>query len=607
MDRSPYFNQNNWSQHYAADFNSIFTVGQSNPSEQHGRIQNTNVTMLPNRANESIGFDGFTPDPVINTFSELPSQSTAFSGPTERASDFGSSSDSVSSFLIDYSVLVSSAEVETFVDMVFNEKDNPERLSRNTCDYPQQNDIHANTNIHNNNNNYSGTSSSNNYENQQTMRPNSVYMHENRTSYCSFGDPVSQYSSQLQSALQQSQNVYGSERTAWQTNPPSGQEYGDHRAPVTDLGSVRSQSTAITTTFLDPAEPLFLESSTDVANELPLDDRQERMPPFLAEQIIDMLSEQRPLFSGKSVGVMSTQTNGYRGPKSPSEDHYVPPPNNANTKCNDYSTDGAHSAWYRNDYGDLGRTERHRPSSHLRTMARDFDQSSQQSLRFESGAQMSTTPVDNKYSSVVSVNTTVGGRSSSDRNNRYCTGYEIVGVSPGELNKTAHPTDVESASCSAADAGPTESLDFTECSTSEAVVNGNLRTADGNANVSLPARCYLDRAPKNNETLTSPAVTTAAIKTIGKIPTLESNRDNSGSKNIIANETTDPNQPMVQLHRGVKRHRCQDCGQCFSYPHEWKLHKKTHMDVKLYTCYKCGESFAQLFLLESHSFVKHSK
>ncbi|XP_025420778.1 ankyrin repeat-containing protein kinase A-like [Sipha flava] len=628
MDKRPYLSQNNWNQHYATYF-----VSQGNPSEQRAWMQNTNVRTgsggsLPSRVNESIGFDGFPPIPVIGSYGNPPSQSTAFSRPTEHVSYAGTSNDSASSFSTDYSVFVSAAEVEkVFGDMIYNGKNNPERLSRNTRDYPQQNYIHANTSIYSGNNN-NGSSSSNNYVNnggnssignsnyvkQHTMWSNSVYLPENRSSYRNVEDPGSQHSPQMQFALQQPQNVvYGGERTTWRMNPPSVQEeYGNRRAPVTGFGSVRLQSTAVTTAFPGPTEPLYLESSTEVANDLFFDDRQGHMPSFLAEQLIDMMNEQTSSFSEQPDDVMSAQTNGYCSPESPSKSHYGPPPNNMNSDGNGYSADGAQPARNQNHYGDSNGTGRDR-SPHHRTVVRDFDRSSQQSLRFESGARMSTAPMDNKYSSVVGVNTIVNAGSSSGPYNSYDTDYPVVGVSPSEADKTASPTGTESASCPPVDSGPIENLDFTERPKSEAVVNGNPRIADSNANASLPARCH---GPESNETSASPVVTAATsvpsvniskIETVEKVPTLKSDCDNSGSKKVIANETTDHNQPKEQLHRGVKRHRCQDCGKCFNYPHEWKLHKKTHMNVKLYTCHKCRESFPLLFLFESHNFRKHSK
>lgn len=625
MDRRLYFNENNWHQPSSAD-RGPFTNGEGDASELHSSMQCSNISVAPgglpsSQVNESIGFD--TRNSAVDTISNEPPRESTAGNP--------------------FSALIECVNAGTFGydswDYPFDAYFKSPTSQNAHDDYlpPQQN------NTYNNNNDIYNKHCDD--VNRQPTMPYDTYGHHNFMSaesysspWPSVGDPGNQQlpRSQTQLALQQPQNGYVHEQQMPlpTINPaPTGVgQFGDGSTPNTDFRNhdpsyhncIALQSTAVTaaaTTAVlsSPTEraPGHLRQSTftDAANELlSFDDG--CLPPSLADELVAMMSEHSDGFGSES----STEKYDNRVQQ-----------NNTNHGYGNYNVDdSARPAWSQNNYYSVSDynnsvTGCNQPPSQQPVIVQD--QSTQQFRRFESSARRTTSaPLANTSRGDIAD----GGSSSghSDITGYYrCSAFD-VGVSPHE--NTAAPTGTKSfvsTSYPCANYGETtaaETLDPTAHSSSpQAVVYRNCydienprTTADGNADSSPSARPVSrdERGPERNEKSVAPvaaAVPLSSVNTSTSIETIDngpqSNRNDGYSKTITANKSLDqPVQVQSHYHRGVKRHMCNVCGKSFSYPHEWKAHKKTHLEVKVYKCDKCGEPFDKLFLLEAHCFIKHN-
>lgn len=53
-------------------------------------------------------------------------------------------------------------------------------------------------------------------------------------------------------------------------------------------------------------------------------------------------------------------------------------------------------------------------------------------------------------------------------------------------------------------------------------------------------------------------------------------------------------------HKGIKGHKCSECGRSFISTSHLNRHLKTHTGVKAYECSHCGSRFALRYNLRAH-------
>lgn len=619
MDRRQNLGENN-SQYCTADSD---VRGQGDPSERRTRTQNTDVVsgaVLPSQTNHSIGSHS-TPNTAIDTRGERPVESTAavaFSDPAEIVNP------GTPPFSDNFPAFIPSALLDSLVHSLDDEKYALPRLSQNTSYYYQsQNNNYASDNIlfYNNNN-----------DNEYIYKQHAVVQWSNNPSGYSdtfadnriFGDPWNgQYpphsSAQLWAFQQQLQQHAGGQS---QTNPPASvvQQYRDNGSSKIDvIGNYypsayvprQSTTTATSTAVLSgPTGPAAAgyhgppESSADDTDVML--SRQQYLLPVLEGELDDLLGE---------------RTDGCRHPsESPSE---MSRSNRNNANLHDIAS----TTW----------CDRPPAAPYPPTVGQtDFDRGSQQlqqSRRFDNSSPRTPTAALTAAHRVNAMDDGVGGSSSSGPNPTNDNGADgnrlrttDVGLSPA-LHQLAKETDPKSSVPSrplADDGGGATAHDgrlaVQHLLPSQMVVEDPPTAVVGN--VSLPpspppaGRPIIggeaSAAPVAVATTSAPVLSWSLsnfvptpIASTGKGSTsARPNRVNNRSAK--ANGTIDrlggarPSNPVV------KRLQCKVCAQSFSYPHEFKQHKKVHTGVnKLYTCLKCGKPFVELFLLEAHDFTIH--